>query len=124
MSFKLLSLDTSVLPSDVLTLYDDAFYRMVEVIAGSLEAKLLEAQGIRSVYSFLNTDDVFHILSIQCSALNNIKKSICLEADDNTFIVKPGCRSNVRYLYQLLFQKHEERLKRTTHKFKGNKQSQ
>ncbi|CAF1096884.1 unnamed protein product [Rotaria sordida] len=44
--------------------------------------------------------------------------------DDNTFTVKPGCRSNIRYLYQLLSQKHEEHLKKITHKSKGNKRSQ
>ena len=76
------------------------------------------------MYSFLNTDDVFHILSVQCSDLNDIKRLICFEADDNTFIVKPGCQSSVRYLYQLLFQKHEEHLKRTTRQFKGNEQLQ
>ncbi|CAF1063121.1 unnamed protein product [Rotaria sordida] len=124
MPFEILSVDTSVLPTDVLSLYDDSFYRLVEIIAGPAEAKLLEAQGIRSVYSFLNTEDVFHVLFIQCSALNNIKKSICLKGDDNTFTVKPGCRSNIRYLYQLLSQKHEEHLKKITHKSKGNKQSQ
>ncbi|CAF1203412.1 unnamed protein product [Rotaria sordida] len=175
MPFEILSVDTSVLPTDVLSLYDDSFYRLVEIIAGPAEANLLESQGIRSVYSFLNTEDVFHVLSIQCSALNNIKKSICLEADDNTFTVKPGCRrnkqsqlpqnndtttnlsqdpsetaptsaahqqytgtlgddntftvkpgcrSNIRYLYQLLYQKQEEHLKKITHKSKGNKRSQ
>ena len=46
MSFNLLSLDTSVLPIDVLTLYDDPFYRMIGIIVGPAEAKLLEAQGI------------------------------------------------------------------------------
>lgn len=124
MPFQILSVDTSVLPTDVLSLYDDRFYQMVEIIAGPLEAKLLEIQGIRSVYSFLNTEDVFDILSIKCSALNNIKKLICLEADDQTFTVKPGSRSNIRYLHQLLSQKHDEHLKKNKYKSNGNKQSQ
>ena len=113
MPFQILSVDTSVLPIDVLSFYDTSFYKMVEKIAGPPEAKLLEAQGIRGVYSFLNTEDVFDILSIQSSALNNIKKAICLEADDHTFTVKPGSRSNIRYLHQLLSQKHDEYLKKT-----------
>jgi hypothetical protein len=37
--------------------------------------------------------------------------------------VKPGCRSSIQYLYQLLFQKHEENLKEITQKSKRNKQS-
>lgn len=124
MPLQPLSVDISVLPNDVLSFYDDTFYRMVAIIAGPTEAKLLEAQGIRSVYSFLNTEDVFDILSISCTALKDIKKSICLIADDDTFIVKPGCRSNIRYLYQLLHQKHEENLKKIKQKPRRNQQSQ
>ena len=120
MSSKKLSVDTSVLPNDVLSFHDDSFYLIVEQIAGSAEAKLLEIQGIRSVYSFLNTDDVFDILSISCSALNNVRQSLCLEADDRTFMVKPGCRSSIRYLHQLLFQKHEEHLKKMTKRSQRN----
>jgi hypothetical protein len=68
------TLDTSILPSDALSLYDDSFHNLVENIAGRAEAKLLEIQGIRSVYSFLHTEDVFEIFRISCSALNIIKK--------------------------------------------------
>ncbi|CAF3595534.1 unnamed protein product [Rotaria sp. Silwood2] len=44
-------------------------------------------------------------------------------ADDNTFIVKPGCRSSIRYLHQLLQQKHEEHMKEITLKSKRHKQT-
>ena len=100
---------------------------MVEAIAGPAEAKLLEVQGIRGVYSFLNTEDVFGILSLKCSTLRDIKKLICFEvddADDNTAIVKPGCRSNIRYLHQLLSQRHDEHMKQNKYKSNENKQSQ
>ncbi|CAF3211980.1 unnamed protein product [Rotaria sp. Silwood2] len=120
MSFKKLLLDTSLLPNDALTFYDDAFYQIVEKIAGLTEAKLLEIQGIRSVYSFLNTEDVFDILSMPCSALKDIKKVVCLEADDHTFIVKPGYRSSIQYLYQLLHQKHEQHMKEIAQETKRN----
>ncbi|CAF1092484.1 unnamed protein product, partial [Adineta steineri] len=103
---------------------DDNFYQLVEKIAGPGEAKLLEVQGIRSVYSFFNIEDVFNILSFTCSAIKEIKKLICLEDEDKNYMVKPGCRSNIRYLYQLLYQKHEEHLKEITPKSKRNKQSQ
>ncbi|CAF2960733.1 unnamed protein product [Rotaria sp. Silwood2] len=122
MPFKTLLLDTSVLPNDALSFYDDAFYQMVEKIAGLTEAKLLEVQGIRSVYSFLNTEDVFDILSIPCSVLKDIKTLVYLEADDNTLIVKPGFRSSIQYLYQLLHQKHEEHMEEIAPKAKRNKQ--
>ena len=113
--------DTSVLPPDALFFCDDDFYDLVAKVAGTIEAKLLEIQGVRSVYSFLCTEDVFEILTISCSALNIIKKSVCSEVDDKSFIVKPSCRSNIRYLYQLLHQKHEAHLKQTASKSKRNR---
>ena len=117
------ALDTSILPPGALSFYDDNFYNLVKNIAGTTEAILLEIQGIRSVYSFLHIDDIFEILTIQCSALNDIKTTVCLEADDKTFIIKPGYRGNIRYLYQLLHQKHEEYLKEISSKPKRNKPS-
>ena len=117
-----LLLDTSILPADALFFCDDDFCEMVGKIAGLGEAKLLKGQGVRSVYSFLNMEDVFDVLSISCSALNDIKKLICLQGDDKSFMVKPGC-SSIRYLYQLRNQKHEEHLKQISIKSKRNKQS-
>ena len=123
MSSQTLIFDTSFLPHDLLSYSDDLFFRVVKKTAGVGEAKLLEAQGIRSVYSFFNTADVFEILLIPCTALKDIKKLVCLEADDKTFTVKPGCRSTIRYLYQLLHQKHDEHVKDFTRKSKRNKKS-
>ena len=117
-----LSVDTSVLPVGVLSFYDDQFYQLVERIAGVAEATLLEIQGIRSVYSFLNTDDVFEILSIPCAALNNVRKLVCLEKIDKTFTMKPGCRSSIRYLSQLLNRRNEEHMKEMGSQSKRNKQ--
>ena len=119
-----LLVNTSVLPLDVLSFYDEQFYHLVETMAGAAEASLLEVQGIRSVYSFLNTEDVFDILSIPCTALSNVRQSVCLEKVDRTFIVKPGCRNSMLYLSQLLNRKHEEHMKDIGHYSKRNKQQQ
>ena len=83
------SVDTSVFSTDVMSFHDDSFCRL----AGMSEVILLKVQGTRFVYSFLNTEDVFDILTIQCCALNNIRRVICLETADHTFIMKLGCRS-------------------------------
>ena len=124
MPSNVLHFDTSVLPIDALTLCDDVFYELFGIMAGPGEAKLLQAQGIRSFYSFLSTEDVLAILSIPCQALRNARSMVCLEADDKTFIVKPGCRSNIAYLCQLLRQKHEEHMKKIGSKSKRTKHSQ
>ena len=118
-----LSVDTSVLPVGVLSFYDVQFYDLVERIAGVAEATLLEIQGIRSVYSFLNTDDVFEILSVPCAALNNVRKLVCLKKIDKTFTVKPGCRSSITYLSQLLNRRHEEHMKEIGSQSKRNKKN-
>ena len=111
-------------PKDVLCLCDDVFYELVEKLAGSGEAKLLKLQGIRSVYSFWSTDDVFAILLIPCQALRDARSLVRLEADNQTFIVKRGSRSNITYLHQLVREKHEEHMKEINSKSKRNKESQ
>ena len=122
MPTRTLSVDTSILPIGVLSFYDDQFYQLVERIAGVAEAPLIEIQGIRSVYSFLHTDDVFTILSIPCAALRNVRKLVCLEKMDKTFMVKPGCRSSIRYLSKLLNRRHEGHTKDIGSQSKWNKQ--
>ncbi|CAF3428920.1 unnamed protein product [Rotaria socialis] len=59
-----LNMDITVLPPDVLSLYDKSFYELV-----------------------------------------------CLQLDDNRYIIKPGCKSNLRYFTQLLNVKNQEYLK-------------
>ena len=83
MSSQIIAVDISVLPPDVLSFYDQDFYKIVEAIAGVDIAKLLEFQGIRGVYSFLHTTDVFAILSISCAALLDIKKLVFFEDNEN-----------------------------------------
>jgi hypothetical protein len=49
MAIKNLLFDTSILPTEVLSFYDDKFFNMFETVAESAEATLLAAQVIRSV---------------------------------------------------------------------------
>ena len=95
-------LDTSVLPIDVLSFYDGNLYQIFEKIAGLAEVKLLSVEGIRSFLLFLNTEDILEILSLPCAALQEVEGLVSLEADDKTLIVKPGCRSSIRYFFQLV----------------------
>ncbi|CAF2885650.1 unnamed protein product [Rotaria sp. Silwood2] len=89
----ILPMDITVLPSDVLSLYDEPFYDLVKKLAGPIEAKLLEIQGIRSAYSLINTEDIFDILN------------------------------NLRYLTQLLTVKNEEHLKMIATRLKSKNKS-
>ena len=72
MSPLMLPMDITVLPADVLSLNDGPFYELVTKLSGPMEAKFLEIQGIRSVYSLINSEDVFDILKYECKALEDI----------------------------------------------------
>ncbi|CAF2085451.1 unnamed protein product [Rotaria magnacalcarata] len=71
MPFQIFSVNTSALPDNVLSLVDDAFYKIVEVVAGPAEAQLLDVQADlpKRVYSILgqnsnlkNNDVVKHFV--------------------------------------------------------------
>ncbi|CAF2756206.1 unnamed protein product [Rotaria sp. Silwood2] len=115
------NMDLTILPGDVLSLYGEPFYELVRKLAGPGEAKLLEIQGIRSAYSLINTEDIFDILNYPCKALNEVKTSICLLLDDNRYIIKAGCKSNLRYLIQLFTLKNQEHLKTMGARLKSKK---
>ncbi|CAF3624956.1 unnamed protein product [Rotaria sp. Silwood1] len=118
-----LNMDITVLPPDVLSLYDESFYELVRKLAGPIEADLLELQGIRSAYSLIHTEDIFDILKYECKALDQIKKKACLLLDDNRYIIKPGCKSNLRYFTQLLNVKNQEHLKTIALRMKSKQTS-
>ncbi|CAF0970261.1 unnamed protein product [Adineta steineri] len=67
-----LNMDITVLPPDVLSLYDEPFYELVRKLAGSVEAKLLQVQGVRGAYSLIHIEDVFDILKYKCKELDEI----------------------------------------------------
>ncbi|CAF0903536.1 unnamed protein product [Adineta steineri] len=71
-----LNIDITVLPPNVLSLYDEPFYELVCELADPVEAKLLQVQGVRSAYSLMNIDDVFDILKCQRKALDEIQKML------------------------------------------------
>jgi hypothetical protein len=66
------NMDITVLPPDVLLLCDEPFYELVRKLAGPVEAKLLQVQGVRSAYSLMYIDDIFDILKYQCKELDEI----------------------------------------------------
>jgi hypothetical protein len=106
-----INMDITVLPPDVLVLCDEPFYELVHKLAGPAEAKLLQVQGVRSAYSLLYIEDIFDVLKYQSKELNEVKKNACLRLDDDQYIVKPGCKSNLKYFTQLLRLKNQEHLK-------------
>ncbi|CAF3881739.1 unnamed protein product [Rotaria sp. Silwood1] len=98
-------INTSKLPSNVLTLRDDDFLNFVRQEASEDVADLLQAQSINCTKSLLMTSDVFSAMNIKSKSLDALKKKIGYLQDDDTYVVKPGVRGNVDYLIDLLQRK-------------------
>ena len=67
-------IDTSVLPSNVMSLRDENFIDFVREEAGHGAAALFEIQGINSVKSLLMTTDVYGIMNVNSKSLDTFKK--------------------------------------------------
>jgi hypothetical protein len=105
------SINTSILPDDILSYTDTQFYNVAKQIVGDSGMELLEIQSIRSPDSFLFMPDVFAILDIKCAALNSLKEDLRLKTDDDKYIVKPGIKSLMTYFRELTIKKQAEVMK-------------
>ncbi|CAF1543700.1 unnamed protein product, partial [Rotaria sordida] len=106
--------DTSVLPTDALTYTDEQFFHLVRNLCGNSSVNLLEILCIRSVQSFLLTDtkDIFSVINFDCDQLEDIKREICFQLQDKSYIIKPGVESSIKYLKELLLTKNNEHITR------------
>ena len=98
-------IDTTVLPSDVMSLRDDKFIDFVKLEAGNSAAALLEIQGINCVKSLLMTSDVYSIMNVPSESLDNFKNKCGYMQDDGIYIIQPGIKGNIEYLIDLLKKK-------------------
>ncbi|CAF3829793.1 unnamed protein product [Rotaria sp. Silwood1] len=98
-------IDTSFLPSNVMSLRDDKFIDFVKAEAGDDAAALLEIQGINCVKSFLMTSNVYSIMDVNSKCLNDFKNKYGYMQDDGTFVIQPGIKGNTKYLIDLLKKK-------------------
>jgi hypothetical protein len=98
-------IDTSVLPSNVMSLRDDKFIDFVKAEAGDGVAALLEIQGINCVKSLLMTSNVYSIMDVKSKSLDGFKNKYGYMLDDGTFIIQPGIKGNIEYLIDLLKKK-------------------
>ncbi|CAF4612287.1 unnamed protein product [Didymodactylos carnosus] len=113
MPLKTVPVDTSILPEDVLSYSDDKFFDLVRMLAGNDEGELLEVQATHSVQSLLHSaTDPFDILELDCPALQPIKQKMLFHLNDGSVFVKPGNRSNMQYLIEVLKKKAEEQSKK------------
>ncbi|CAF3429497.1 unnamed protein product [Rotaria socialis] len=114
-------IDTSILPSDIMSLRDVKFFDFVRKEAGDAAVDLFEMQIINCVKSLLMTAEVYCIMNLKSKALDCFKNKHGFMLDDDTFIIKTGIKGNVDYLIDLLKQKSTDDAKLT--KFSKRNQS-
>ena len=95
MAGSTVSLDTSLLPANLTSLQDAEFYHFVKRIFGPVEAELLQVQQINNVNSLLMSAGVFEIIQIPSQDLDDIKRKICFEKDDGSFVIETGVKGNI-----------------------------
>ena len=84
------------LPSDILSLRGDPFYRVVEQFCGTEAVELLKFQFIDSPVNLLEIDDVFSILQFESNQTTLLKEILGVsgrnESGCYSFFVFPGIR--------------------------------
>ncbi|CAF4935125.1 unnamed protein product, partial [Rotaria sp. Silwood1] len=112
-----ITVDTSILPTNIFSLHDQKFYDIVIQVTGSQGiVDLLKAQGINNISAFLLTSDIFEILTWDADEFIDLHKRCSIELRNNTFMIRPGLKANVEYLRELFTKKNEEYAKELKHK--------
>ncbi|CAF4562148.1 unnamed protein product [Rotaria sp. Silwood2] len=87
-------MDTSLLPSNVISLLDDDFIEFVKNEAGCpAAAALLEIQGINCVKSLLMADNVYAVMLVKSKSLDGFENKNSYMQDDGPFICIENAKS-------------------------------
>jgi hypothetical protein len=110
-----MSIDLNNLPDEVLSYSNDQFYTFIENCLGVDEMNLLKLQSIKNIRTLLNVPDIFHVFSINCKELADLKNSICFvdEDDNNNIVIKSGIKAGIENLITTLKEKNSKYIKRT-----------
>jgi hypothetical protein len=86
---------------------DEVFYNFVKDFVGVVEGEILEMQRIKNVRILLKIPDVFSFFQINNKDILKLKEKACFIADDSSYIVRPGIRSNIEQFIELLKSHYE-----------------
>lgn len=100
--------DLRLLPNDIFTRVDEAFFSIVRKFVDGAVAEILKIQLINSGRKLLNTSDVFAFFQIESEETDDIKSKCCFKSKTGQYIVKPGVRTDLLYLVDLFKRKLEE----------------
>lgn len=104
-NFDKLKLGMPLLPDNIFMLMDNNFFSVVKTIAGDSVVKILKIQSINSARKLLCTPDVFQFLHIESKETDSIKLESCFKSKTGQYIIKPGVKSSLLYLINLLKEK-------------------
>jgi hypothetical protein len=107
-----MSLDTSRLPKDALSYTDEKFFKLIRSFCGKGASDLLSIQAIRSVDSFLSIQDIYTIFELDSEDVQEIQKQCGFRKRNGTYTVKPGIKSSLDYVSNLL-KAMQKRMKKT-----------
>ena len=102
--------EISTLLDDLWSYSDDIFYNFVKKFVGRIEGEILEIQCIKNVRILLQVPDIFAFFQINCKETYDLKKKACFVADDMSFMVREGIKSNIEQFIDLLKRHYESRL--------------
>ncbi|UJR16065.1 hypothetical protein I4U23_002978 [Adineta vaga] len=101
-------IDTSVLPTSILSLKDDDFYLIVKHLTGEPVVELIRIQAINHVRVFLRVPDILDVINIKSSQLNHVRNQTCFFLMDGSYRVKLGIKIPLEYLRDLFTAKLNE----------------
>jgi len=81
---------------------NETFYNFVKDFVGVIEGEMLEIQRIKNVRILLQIPDVFSFFRINNKDVLNLKERACFIADDSSYNLRPGIRSNMEQFIELL----------------------
>ena len=73
-----------------------------EIFIRTEQAKLLRFEDVGSVDMYLSCANVLSVLELQSAAWLPLKEPVCLEIDDNSFIILLGIERSIAYSTKLL----------------------
>ena len=97
-----MAIDPTVLPDDIFSYENDAFYAFVRGFLGDVEAEITRVQCIEKARLLLKIPNVFSFLELNCDELLELKRQTCFIIDEVNFVVKSGIEFNIEYFVELV----------------------
>ena len=107
-----MNFDLNNLPDEVLFYSNEDFFLFVEKCLGSDGSELVKILGIKNTRALIHIPNIMAIIDLDCDEINNIKKRICFDTKNKSFVIKPGIKYAVQDFIDSLRKKNADYTKR------------